>query len=71
MGQVSTLVSNTNTSMSCEEGEGFGLAMLDFVNSLAERKVLPQVLSLSLGSLSPYLLRPTNVSFIDPESGAN
>ena len=28
---VSTLVSNTNTSMACEEGEGFGLAMLDFV----------------------------------------
>ena len=51
---VSTLVSNTNTSMSTEEGAGFGQAMLDFVTSLAERKELPQVLSLSLGSLSPH-----------------
>jgi hypothetical protein len=51
---VSTLVSNTNTSMSTEEGSGFGQAMLDFVTSLAERPQLPQVLSLSLGSLSPH-----------------
>jgi len=49
---VSTLVSNTNTSMSTEEGKGFGLAMLDFVTELASRKTVPHVLSLSLGSLS-------------------
>ena len=49
---ISTLVSNTNTSMSTEEGQGFGLAMLDFVTQLAGRTTLPQVLSLSLGSLS-------------------
>ena len=29
-----TLVSNTNTSMSTEEGEGFGLAFLDFVSEV-------------------------------------
>ena len=51
---VSTLVSNTNTSAATEEGVGFGQAMLDFITSLAARPVLPQVLSLSLGSLSPY-----------------
>ena len=38
---VTTLVTNTNTSMSTEEGEGFGLAMLDFVTSLASRAKLP------------------------------
>lgn len=51
---VTTLVSNTNTSASTEEGAGFGQAMLDFITSLAARPVLPQVLSLSLGSLSPH-----------------
>eukprot|EP01047_Picozoa_sp_COSAG01_P038332 COSAG01_NODE_3105_length_6577_cov_4.068077_6_plen_582_part_00 len=51
---VSTLVSNTNTSASTEEGAGFGQAMLDFVTSLAARPVVPHVLSLSLGSLSPH-----------------
>ena len=51
---VSTLVSNTNTSASTEEGMGFGQAMLDFVTSLAARPVVPHVLSLSLGSLSPH-----------------
>lgn len=51
---ASVVVSNTNTSMSTEEGSGFGLAFLDFITQLASRKVLPQVLSLSLGSLSPY-----------------
>jgi subtilase family serine protease len=44
--------SNTNTSMSTEEGAGFGLAMLDFVTELASREAIPHVLSLSLGSLS-------------------
>ena len=51
---VTTLVSNTNTSASTEEGVGFGQAMLDFITSLASRPILPQVLSLSLGSLSPH-----------------
>ena len=49
---ASTLVSNTNTSLSTEEGEGFGLAFLDFVTELASRPTVPHVLSLSLGSLS-------------------
>jgi hypothetical protein len=49
---VSTIVSNTNTSMSCEEGNGFGLAMLDWVTQLASEEQLPQTISLSLGSLS-------------------
>ena len=48
---ASTLVSNTNTSISTEEGDGFGLAFLDFVTELASRPVVPHVLSLSLGSL--------------------
>lgn len=51
---VETIVSNTNTSMSTEEGEGFGEALLDFVTEFPSRPVLPQVLSLSLGSLSAY-----------------
>jgi len=51
---VQTLVSNTNTSMSTEEGEGFGQALLDFLTELPSRSTLPQVLSLSLGSLSAY-----------------
>eukprot|EP00041_Stephanoeca_diplocostata_P039946 m.1638211 g.1638211 ORF g.1638211 m.1638211 type:complete len:561 (-) comp27282_c0_seq1:102-1784(-) len=49
---VETIVSNTNTSSSTEEGEGFGQALLDFVTELATRDTLPQVLSISLGSLS-------------------
>eukprot|EP00930_Biecheleria_cincta_P007647 TRINITY_DN10888_c0_g4_i1.p1 TRINITY_DN10888_c0_g4~~TRINITY_DN10888_c0_g4_i1.p1 ORF type:complete len:576 (-),score=113.37 TRINITY_DN10888_c0_g4_i1:73-1800(-) len=49
---VETLVSNTNTSASTEEGNGFGQAMLDFLTQLAARPKLPHVLSLSLGSLS-------------------
>lgn len=49
---VETLVSNTNTSSSTEEGVGFGQAMLDFVTELSSRSTIPQVLSLSLGSLS-------------------
>ena len=51
---VSTLVSNTNTSMSTEEGDGFGFAFLDFLTELASRKTVPHVMSLSLGSLSAY-----------------
>jgi tripeptidyl-peptidase-1 len=51
---VNTLVSNTNTSASTEEGKGFGLALLDFATQLASRERLPQVLSISLGSLGAY-----------------
>ena len=46
---ASTLVSNTNASMSTEEGEGFGYAMLDFVSELANRPVVPQ----ARGALRP------------------
>lgn len=49
---VETIVSNTNTSASTEEGSGFGLALLDFLTELASRSELPQVLSISLGSES-------------------
>lgn len=49
---VSTLVSNTNTSASTEETTGFGAALLDFLVNLAAREVVPHVLSMSLGSLS-------------------
>mmetsp|Transcript_44113 Transcript_44113/g.86261 ORF Transcript_44113/g.86261 Transcript_44113/m.86261 type:complete len:565 (-) Transcript_44113:202-1896(-) len=51
---VTTLVSNTNTSSSTEEGKGFGAALLDFLTELPSRPDLPQVLSLSLGSLSAF-----------------
>ena len=51
---ASTLVTNTNTSHSTEEGDGFGLALLDFVTELTSRPTVPHVLSLSLGSLSAY-----------------
>jgi len=49
---VETLVSNTNTSASTEEGSGFGEAFLDFLTELKDRPKLPHVLSISLGSLS-------------------
>lgn len=49
---VSTLVSNTNTSASTEETTGFGAALLDFLTELAAREKVPNVLSMSLGSLS-------------------
>ena len=49
---ATTIVSNTNVSSSTEEGKGFGEAMLLFLTDLAQRDQLPQVLSLSLGSLS-------------------
>ena len=48
---IHTLISNTNTSASTEEGNGFGQALLDFVTELSGRKTVPHVLSLSLGSL--------------------
>jgi hypothetical protein len=48
------VVSNTNTSSSTEEGKGFGEAMLLFLTELSSRAKLPQILSLSLGSLSAY-----------------
>lgn len=51
---VMTLVSNTNTSASTEEGDGFGQALLDFVTELSSREIVPHVLSMSLGSLSAY-----------------
>jgi len=49
---ASILVSNTNTSASTEEGQGFGQAMLDFAVGLSSRPTVPHVLSISLGSLS-------------------
>jgi len=49
---VTTLVSNTNTSASTEETTGFGVALLDFVAELSARPAIPHVLSMSLGSLS-------------------
>merc|ERR1719159_1678582 len=49
---VETIVSNTNTSASTEEGNGFGQALLDFITELSSRKTVPHVLSMSLGSLS-------------------
>jgi len=49
---VTTMVSNTNTSASTEETTGFGAALLDFLTELAAREVVPHVLSMSLGSLS-------------------
>lgn len=51
---VRTIVSNTNTSSSTEEGDGQGAATVYFMESLADRpaKDLPLVLSLSLGSIT-------------------
>jgi hypothetical protein len=49
---VRTIVSNTNTSMSTEEGEAQGAATVYFMETLADRPTVPLVLSLSLGSLS-------------------
>jgi len=51
---IKTLVSNTNTSASTEQGNGFGEALLDFIVELSGRQNIPQVLSMSLGSLSAY-----------------
>ena len=49
---VPTIVSNTNISMSTEEGEAQGAATVYFMEHLADRSTVPFVLSLSLGSLS-------------------
>lgn len=49
---VETVASNTNTSTTTEEGQGFGQALLDFATQLAAREHVPHVLSISLGSLS-------------------
>jgi hypothetical protein len=51
---IRTVVSNTNISMSTEEGEAQGAATVFFMETLADRPAskIPLVLSLSLGSLS-------------------
>jgi len=49
---VPSIVSNTNDSYSAEEGNGFGEAFLLFTVELASRSKVPNVLSLSLGSLA-------------------
>lgn len=52
---VLTFVSNTDNSQSAEEGDGFGPAMLSWMTGLiqnASTQGLPNVISLSLGSLS-------------------
>jgi hypothetical protein len=52
---VITFVSNTDTSSDAEEGDGFGPAMLSWMTGLIQNsttKGLPNVISLSLGSLS-------------------
>lgn len=53
---VETIVENTNASSSTEEGKGFGLALLDFLTDLSSRPAdrMPQILSISLGSLSSH-----------------
>lgn len=50
---VKTYVVNSNTSMSAEEGPGFGYALENFlVLTLGQMKQVPLVFSMSLGSLS-------------------
>ena len=49
---VKTLVANPNISASTESGEGFGAALLAFLVELNSRPEVPNVLSMSLGSLS-------------------
>jgi len=50
---VKTYVVNSNTSMSAEEGPGFGYALENFMLlTLGQMKQVPMVLSMSLGSLS-------------------
>lgn len=51
---VYLMVSNTNTSGSTEEGNGFGYAFYDFALTLSAMPQVPGVVSLSLGSLSAY-----------------
>lgn len=51
---ITTLVYNSNSSMSTEEGNGFGAALLHFAASLATgtAPAMPVTLSISLGSLT-------------------
>jgi hypothetical protein len=50
---ATTYIINSNTSMSTEEGPGFGYALENFMLiSMAQAKEIPFVLSMSLGSLS-------------------
>ena len=49
---VKTLVANPNISAATESGEGFGAALLAFLVELNGRTEVPNVLSMSLGSLS-------------------
>lgn len=49
---VLTVVANTNTSAATEDGEAFGAALLAFLVDLNGRDDVPNVLSMSLGSLS-------------------
>jgi len=51
---IKTYVYNSNSSMSTEEGDGFGAAILHFVASLATASApaIPRTLSISLGSLT-------------------
>ena len=49
---VKTLVANPNTSTATEAGEAFGAALLAWVVELNGRASLPNVISMSLGSLS-------------------
>lgn len=49
---VPTTVSNTNTSVDAEEGLGYGWSLLTFASDLTNRPTVPNVLSLSIGSLS-------------------
>lgn len=49
---IRTIVSNTNTSKDSEEGLGYGASLLTFATQLANSASIPNVLSLSIGSLS-------------------
>ena len=49
---VKTLVVNPNTSAATESGEAFGASLLAFLVELNSRAEVPNVLSMSLGSLS-------------------
>ena len=49
---IRTVIANSNTSSSAEEGLGYGRALLSFVADLSNGEKIPNVLSLSIGSLS-------------------
>jgi subtilase family serine protease len=51
---ILTYVYNTDNSTSTEEGPGFGPALQNFVTNLANQEQVPNVISMSLGSLSWY-----------------